>query len=255
MKSNGFFIVPYKELADLPLSRVQFYVYAYVLNYCKNTGVCSASISTISAATRWDERAVRLALTELVRDGYLTREFSNGTTPIYKAQPRQNLPRYTPVKNAAVPRQKMPPSPAKSATVKIKNNKEEINNTLPIRTPAREEGIIKNDLQEVFALWLEHKKQKGKPLTTETERRLAFERLQKLSGGNTLRAIDIVKQSIANGWSSLVELPKGTPAPNDIVKAFRVHLAELQAEAAKIAAEDEEYKRKINAPGSGVKKI
>lgn len=252
MKTNGFFIVPYMELEGLPLTRVQFYVYAYIYSYARKDGECSASVSQISKAIRWEERIVTATLGELIKAGYLEREFANGKTPIYKLRPLQNLhpcKKCTPAKIAPVPLQNLHPSPAKIAPHKdiIRNNKNNIPGT---PAPTREGGYIKENLREVFELWLEHKKQKGKPLTTESERRACYELLEKYSGGDTVRAIDIVNRSIANGWASLVELPKQAPAPTDEAAAFRVHLQELERAQKKQQAADDEYEAAYAQPGA-----
>lgn len=242
MQSNGFFIVPYKELQELPLTRVQFYVYAYILNYCKNNGECTASIATIASATRWDERAVRGALSDLLADGYILRDFSNGKTPVYKINPGKND---TPAKNTAVISATLPGkichgTPAKSATHIIKNNKEKEN--IPARV--REEEGIPEEFREIMGIWFAYKKERKETYKDKGSRAKCFARLYKLSGGSLAKAVEIVEQSMANNWAGLFELKtSGTrqqvPTVSDDITATRKRMQDADQQAAQRAQADQ----------------
>ena len=65
-------------------------------------------------------------------------------------------------------------------------------------------------LDEAFKQYIEHRKAMKKPLKTEYAIKLAMNNLAKLSNGDNDVAIEILNQSIVNGWQGLFEL-KGTP--------------------------------------------
>lgn len=243
MQSNGFFIVPYKELQALPLTRVQFYVYAYILNYCKNNGECTASVAAISTATRWDERAVRGALSDLLAGGYIERKIVNGKTPVYTLRPLQNLHPCkicTPAENAGVPLQNLPGTPAKNATLIIKNNKEKENT--PAR--AREDEGIPEEFREIMGIWFAYKKERKETYKDKSSRAKCFARLYKLSGGSLAKAVEIVEQSMANNWAGLFELKtSGTrqqaPTVSDDITATRKRMQYADQQAAQRAQADQ----------------
>lgn len=85
----------------------------------------------------------------------------------------------------------------------IKNEKNEKNNIRQIFYP--------NDslLDEAFAEYVQMRKKLHKPFATDHAIELAMKKLERLSGGDNDKAIQILNQSIENSWQGLFEL-KGT---------------------------------------------
>lgn len=62
------------------------------------------------------------------------------------------------------------------------------------------------EYKEIFAEWLEYKKQRKEAYKTEKSVQLCYNKLLKLSGNNPDIARQIVEQSMANNWAGLFEL-------------------------------------------------
>lgn len=60
-------------------------------------------------------------------------------------------------------------------------------------------------LDKAFSDFVEHRKKLRKPLSVKGVE-LAIKRLEKLSGGNSDKAVEIINQSILGGWQGLFEL-------------------------------------------------
>jgi len=65
---------------------------------------------------------------------------------------------------------------------------------------------IKEEYKESFILWLKYKKERKESYKSEESLKIALEKLNKLSDNDELKAMEIVKNSIANNWSGLFEL-------------------------------------------------
>lgn len=61
-------------------------------------------------------------------------------------------------------------------------------------------------LAKIFAKWLEYRKQIKKPLKGDLSIHGAYDKLERLSGGDIAKAEQIVSQSVANGWQGLFDL-------------------------------------------------
>jgi len=72
-----------------------------------------------------------------------------------------------------------------------------------------------NEYKDSFLLWLKYKKENKQSYKSETSKKIALEKLNTLSGNDELKAMEIVKQSIANNWAGLFEL-KNNNATNQI---------------------------------------
>lgn len=66
-------------------------------------------------------------------------------------------------------------------------------------------------LNEVFLQYIEHRKAIKHPLKTDYAINLAMKNLEKLSNGDNDTAIEILNQSIMNGWQGLFELKNQKP--------------------------------------------
>jgi len=90
-----------------------------------------------------------------------------------------------------------------STNKNIKNDKNDKNNT-PYNPPR----YYPNDeaLDKVFKDYVTMRKQIKKPLATDRAIELAIKKLDKLSGGDNDKAIEILNQSILNSWQGLFPL-------------------------------------------------
>ena len=96
---------------------------------------------------------------------------------------------------------------------KINYNKNNI--TCPITLPSgwkrtempKDEIIIPLELREAMKLWLEYRKEIKKPYKPMGLRE-CVKKLEKLSGNDRAVAVEIVRESISNGWTGLFPLKK-----------------------------------------------
>lgn len=65
--------------------------------------------------------------------------------------------------------------------------------------------------QEAFDLWLKYRKQIKKPFKSAMTIEGQQKKLIKLSGGDCDKQMDIVMQSIDEGWTGLFELKQANP--------------------------------------------
>lgn len=94
---------------------------------------------------------------------------------------------------------------SKGATDKeYKEYKEKV---YPTDIPKRKAAYYPDDkkLDKAFSDFVEHRKKLRKPLSDKGVE-LAIKRLEKLSGGNSDKAVEIINQSILGGWQGLFEL-------------------------------------------------
>lgn len=79
---------------------------------------------------------------------------------------------------------------------------------------------------DVWALWLEHRKEIGKPIKGKISKQAALKKLGKLANGNEETAIAIIEQSLENNWRGLFQLKKTykdegtTETDNDLIAAL-----------------------------------
>ena len=90
---------------------------------------------------------------------------------------------------------------------KDKDKEKDNNNIPPYNPPRGKEVYFPNDetLNKAFSDYVDHRKQIKKPMSSRAVE-LAIEKLNKLSGGDTDKAIRIINQSIGQGWQGLFEL-------------------------------------------------
>ena len=89
----------------------------------------------------------------------------------------------------------------------------------------RKREYIKENLLSIFNRWLKYKKDKKQSYKNEDSIEMAYNKLYKLSEGDSKKAIEIIEQSLANNWDGLFAL-KGK---SQIDGAAR-YKAELKAE-------------------------
>ena len=98
----------------------------------------------------------------------------------------------------------------------IKNQDEDkIKNLCPVSVPSgwkdvempKDEIIIPLELREAMKLWLEYRKEIKKPYKPMGLRE-CVKKLEKLSGNDRAVAVEIVRESISNGWTGLFPLKK-----------------------------------------------
>lgn len=70
--------------------------------------------------------------------------------------------------------------------------------------------------QVAWAEWIQHRKEKGKPLTPST----ASKQLKELSAWGQDRAIAAIDHSILKGWQGIFENPNHTPPEEQVVKSI-----------------------------------
>ncbi len=82
------------------------------------------------------------------------------------------------------------------------------------KQPEKEISFVPTDFMEAFTLWLDYKKERRQTYKGERSLKILFEKLHKLSGGDPVTALEIVKQSIANNYSGLFPLNEQSNATN-----------------------------------------
>lgn len=129
---------------------------------------------------------------------------------------------------------------SKKASKRQTNDKQDVNQTTTAKELKNKE--IKNiykyyddeRLNNAFADYVAMRKDIKKPMTDRAIE-LAVKKLDKLSGGNTDAAIEIINQSIMGGWQGLYPLKgKSDPAANmggNTRKYSSAYFAELEADA------------------------
>lgn len=67
-------------------------------------------------------------------------------------------------------------------------------------------SFVESNFINPFFDWLEYKSDRGEKYKSDKSIRAAYNRLVSLSSGNTIEAVAIVEQSIANNWQGLFEI-------------------------------------------------
>ena len=62
---------------------------------------------------------------------------------------------------------------------------------------------------EMWDIWIDERKQQKRKKYTERGEQAALHNLQKISNNNETTAIEIIKQSITQGWAGLFAIKKG----------------------------------------------
>lgn len=96
-----------------------------------------------------------------------------------------------------------------SSTNRGTNRQRIVDESLPVPKKPEKQPIVyfpqDEKLNEAFNEFLSHRKEIKKPMTDRAIK-LAIGSLNKLSGGDNDKAIEIINQSIMNGWQGLFEL-------------------------------------------------
>ena len=122
----------------------------------------------------------------------------------------------------STPIQEPPQAPPQGSTQeppdqRIKNKDKGIKNK-EVSTIDKIEINVKNgDLKKSLSEFMEHRKSKRAPIKSQMQFDKMLKQLRKLSGDNPIKAIEIIDQSIANGWNGIFELAQssknGSAAP------------------------------------------
>ena len=192
----------YEAIKELPLENqalIYDAIFSYALDFTEKdlTGICKTVFTLIKPQIDANNK-----------------RFENGTKPKTKqkeskieAKDKQDLS-----KNEA--------NNNKNNNKKVNNNK---NNNLNVNENNKEDGGLQTPLEKKFEEFLIFRKQKKSPIV-EASMQAFKNKLWKLSKQNEQTAIDILNESIANGWTGIFELKennnngKQTTNPNQQIR-------------------------------------
>ena len=186
MKNNNFITIQGWMVNEIGLSGNELLLYALIYGFSQDEkSLFNLSLSYTMKWLNVSKQTVVTILKKLVDKGLIIKEerTDNGVKNcFYKVV--NNLDRGS--------QESLPPPSQKS----LPHNNIDIYNTLIIKY---------SNIKEPMERWLKYKKEK-KEKYTDTGLEDCFERLNKLSGGDTELAMAIVKQSTSNTWSGLFPL-------------------------------------------------
>jgi hypothetical protein len=111
---------------ELEIPSTEKMVLMCLCDHASDTGACWPSVATIARKTSKSERTVQAALRWLEREEYFTRDCRNGTSAIYRLDPRKicTPANFAPPQILHEPPQISHPTPAKSAPKPSLNHQE-----------------------------------------------------------------------------------------------------------------------------------
>ena len=185
----------YEAIKELPLENqalIYDAIFSYALDFTEKdlTGICKTVFTLIKPQIDANNK-----------------RFENGTKPKTKqkeskteAKDKQDLS-----KTEAKDKQDLSKTEAnnnKNNNKKVNNNK---NNNLNVNENNKEDGVLQTPLEKKFEEFLEYRKQIKKPVVEKSLQPLK-NKLWELSNKNTQTAIDILDQTITNGWQGIFEI-------------------------------------------------
>ena len=192
----------YEAIKELPLENqalIYDAIFSYALDFTEKdlTGICKTVFTLIKPQIDANNK-----------------RFENGTKP--KTKQKES-------KTEAKDKQDLSKTEAnnnKNNNKKVNNNK---NNNLNVNENNKEDGVLQTPLEKKFEEFLIFRKQKKSPIV-EASMQAFKNKLWKLSKQNEQTAIDILNESIANGWTGIFELKennnngKQTTNPNQQIR-------------------------------------
>lgn len=174
------------------------------------------SISGLAEETGLTVQQTRTALDKLIATGELTKSATSRYTLITV----ENYNKFQDVKTDNNKPSNMQPN--KQATnkqqtnnnnIRNKESKEgkELKNTTPLTPQGEMETIVNQlplELRSTVHDFIDHRKKMRKPLTVKALK-MMLKKLNELSSGDSRTSIEILEQSIINGWAGVFPLPKG----------------------------------------------
>lgn len=200
MKNNNFITIQGWMVNEIGLSGNELLLYALIYGFSQDEK--SSFNLSLSYTMKWlnvSKQTVITTLKKLVDKGLITKEerTDNGVKNCF----------YRVVNNLDMGGQESLPPPSQKS---LPPNNIDIYNTLIIKY---------SNIKEPMERWLKYKKEK-KEKYTDTGLEDCFERLNKLSGGDTELAMAIVKQSTSNTWSGLFPLKEKQQQPTHKESVF-----------------------------------
>ena len=174
----------YEAIKELPLENqalIYDAIFSYALDFTEKdlTGICKTVFTLIKPQIDANNK-----------------RFENGTKP--KTKQKES-------KTEAKDKQDLSKTEAnnnKNNNKKVNNNK---NNNLNVNENNKEDGVLQTPLEKKFEEFLEYRKQIKKPVVEKSLQPLK-NKLWELSNKNTQTAIDILDQTITNGWQGIFEI-------------------------------------------------
>ena len=174
----------YEAIKELPLENqalIYDAIFSYALDFTEKdlTGICKTVFTLIKPQIDANNK-----------------RFENGTKP--KTKQKES-------KTEAKDKQDLSKNEAnnnKNNNKKVNNNK---NNNLNVNENNKEDGVLQTPLEKKFEEFLEYRKQIKKPVVEKSLQPLK-NKLWELSNKNTQTAIDILDQTITNGWQGIFEI-------------------------------------------------
>lgn len=201
-----------KDTLPLPRSLLEadartLWVYANLLAKADEQGVVTIKANSWCEEIGLTRQQLRSTLNELIKTNYITNSTTNcGTngktnlTICGKANCKPSAPIKKPIEQPIEQPIQQPIITAKTSS-----------NNLSFVDPA---------FADAFTAWLDHKKKQFKfEYKTEHSLKAAYAELVKLSGNDPDIAMQIVEQSMSNGWKGLFELKNnGTYKPTSTIR-------------------------------------
>ena len=214
--SGGFCMVPW-AVVDARLSPHELAVYVALVRHANWRGQAWPSVETIAGVSGMGARRAREAINELVRIGFIRREYrktpcGDDDTPLYHVL-RGTVPREV----GTVPREVGMAlgepgvlSQGKGGTIPREDEPEPINknhkepkarrNAAAVDVPIPE-SLNTPEFQAAWKSWETHRQQARKPLTPMARKC----QLKKLAGWGPDRAVAAIYHSVSNSWQSIHE--------------------------------------------------
>lgn len=213
MKDSDYITILAPMVSKLNLSGNNLIVFALIHGFTKDgEHEFTGSIDYISKWANISKQSVILTLKALTDAGYLNKkdDVINGVkfcryTTNYEdlISSQKSLP---PIKKVKKGSQKTSPNIDKEDKDTINNNPLPPKGKRERKKEIDIESFVSPEYKEIFADWLEYKKQRKEAYKTEKSIQLCYNKMVKLSGNDPYTARQIVYQSMANNWAGLFEL-------------------------------------------------
>lgn len=197
-KLNNYQVVPRELIFDNALSDRARFVFCFMA--AKPNG-WDFLLEPMAKEIGYSVETLRKYINELVKSGWLTKG----------EQERKEGNRYGAVTytlNEKIPTRKNSDTETLGDGKNPTQIKKRINNKKDKNKDIIDYQFVAIEFKGIFADWLEYKKQRKESYKTEKSIQLCYNKLIKLSGGNSETAKLIVEQSMANNWAGLFELKK-----------------------------------------------
>lgn len=186
--------IPKAIYQDDKLSPTDKLILADIYNLCCEGGDYFKTNETISKEVNISKPSVTRTIKKLISLNYIKCEF-NGRSRLIKLmnplikminQPNQN--------DEAASSKRL------DSIHKSKQKKKHISIERPFKS---------KQFDEMWDIWIDERKQQKRKKYTERGEQAALHNLQKISNNNETTAIEIIKQSITQGWAGLFAIKKG----------------------------------------------